>query len=83
MWEGRDVALIVACGDVGVRLREEAEQLGEQVLLLLGQLGVPVVDVLLQRNLIRQPVHLLSGMVGFERPRIHEGLVVFALFGEH
>ena len=58
-----------------VRLREEAEDLRQQVAFLLVELGRPVLAVLPQRHLFRHPVDLLLALPEVIGPWIAERLV--------
>jgi len=69
------VFLMIAVLHLDVGLGEEAEDLGEQVALVLGQLLRPVAAVLAQRHLLGHPVDLLLAFPEVERPRVFERLV--------
>ena len=69
------VVLHVAIVHLDVGLGEEAEDLRQQVLLRRGQVAVPVLDVVGQRHLFRQPVHALLRQPRLVSPRIAERLV--------
>ena len=74
------VFLVVAILHLDVGLGEEAEDLGEQVALVRGELLRPVAAVLAQRDFLRHPVDLLLALPVLERPGIFEGLVLLAGF---
>ncbi len=74
-FEERHVVFHVVRADFHIRLGKEAEDLREQIALLVGQLGRPVLAVLAQRHLFGQPVHLGLDLPEIIRPRIAERLV--------
>ena len=69
------VVLHVAVVHLDVGLGEEAEDLRQQVALGVLQVAVPVLDVVGQRHLLRQPVDALLGEPGLVGPGIAERLV--------
>ena len=69
------VVLHVAVVHLDVRLREEAEDLGEEVALRLGEVALPVLHVIGQRHFLGQPVDALLGQPGIIGPGVAEGLV--------
>ena len=74
------VFVVVAVLHLDVGLGEEAEDLGEQVSLVIGQLLRPVAAILAQRHFLGHPVDLLLALPIFERPRVFERLVLLAGF---
>ena len=76
------IFLVVAILHLDVGLGEEAEDLGQQVALVIGQLLRPVAAILAERHFLRHPVDLLLALPEFVRPRIFERLVLVAGFGE-
>jgi hypothetical protein len=69
------IFFVVAILHLDIGLREEAEDLGEQVALVIGQLLRPVAAILAQRHFLGQPVELLLALPIFIGPRIFERLV--------
>ena len=69
------VVLHVAVVHLDVGLGEEAENLGDQMLLALVEVAVPVLDVVGERHLLRQPVDTLLGVPRLVCPRVAERLV--------
>ena len=67
--------LHVAVVHLDIRLREEAENLRQQVPFLVVQLDGPVLEVLAQRHLFRHPVDLLLLLPEVVGPGIAERLV--------
>jgi hypothetical protein len=65
----------VVVRDLDVGLGEEAEDLRQQIALLVIQIGRPVLAVLAQRHLFGHPVDLLLLLPHVEGPRIAEGLI--------
>ena len=74
------IFVVVAILHLDVGLGEEAEDLGQQVALVVGQLLRPVAAILAERHLLRHPVDLLLALPEFERPGIFERLVLLAGF---
>ena len=74
-FEDPRVVLHVAVVHLDVGLGEEAEDLRQQVPLRLAQLVAPVLDVVGQRHLFRQPVDTLLDVPGVVGPGIVERLV--------
>ena len=74
------VFVVVAILHLDVGLGEEAEDLGEQVALVRGELLRPVAAILAERHFLRHPVDLLLALPIFERPRVFERLVLLAGF---
>ena len=74
------VFLVVAILHLDVGLGEEAEDLREQVALVLGQLLRPVAAILAQRHFLGHPVDLLLALPELVSPRVFEGLVGLAGF---
>jgi hypothetical protein len=74
------VLFVVAILHFHVGLGEEAEDLREQVALVLADLLRPIAAVLAQRHFLGQPVDLLLALPVFVGPRILEGLVGLAGF---
>ncbi len=73
--EQPSVVLHVAVVHLDVGLGEEAEDLGEQITFRDRQIAVPVLNVVGQRHLFRQPVDALLGQPGLVGPGIVERLV--------
>ena len=71
---------MVAILHLDIGLGEEAEDLGEQIALVIGELLRPVAAVLAQRHFFRQPVHLLLPLPEIVGPGVLEGLVGLAGF---
>ena len=69
------IFVVVAILHLDIGLREETEDLGEQVALVIGQLLRPVTAILTQRHLFRHPVDLLLTFPEVICPRIFKGLV--------
>ena len=65
----------VAIVDLHIGLSEEAKDVREQVAFRSRQIAMPVLDVIGQRHLLRQPVYLLLGQPRIISPRITERLV--------
>ena len=76
------IFVVVAILHLDIGLGEEAEDLGEQVALVIGELLRPVAAILAERHFLRHPVDLLLALPVIERPGIFEGLVLLAGFGE-
>jgi hypothetical protein len=76
------VFVVVAILHLDIGLGEEAEDLGEQVALVIGQLLRPVAAILAQRHFLGHPVDLLLALPELIRPGIFEGLVLLAGFEE-
>ena len=76
------VFVVVAILHLDVGLGEEAEDLGQQVALMVGELLRPVAAILAERHFLRHPVDLLLALPIFERPGIFERLVLLAGFEE-
>ena len=76
--ENARVLLVVAVLHFHVGLREKAEDLREQVALVLGKLLRPVAAVLAQRHFLRQPVQLLLALPVVVGPGVLEWLVGLA-----
>src|SRR3546814_1390868 len=70
------IFVVVAILHLDIRLREEAENLRQQIALVIGQLLRPVTTILTQRHLFRHPVDLLLTLPEIEGPGIFEGLVL-------
>ena len=71
---------MVAILHLDIRLGEEAEDLRQQVALVLGDLLRPVAAVLTQGHLLGHPVDLLLALPEIIGPGIFEGLVGLAGF---
>ncbi len=69
------VVLHVAVVHLDVGLGEEAEDLRQQVAFGVRQVAVPVLHVVGQRHLLRQPMHALLGQPRLIGPRVAERLV--------
>ena len=67
--------LHVAVVHFHIRLRKKAEDVGQQIALRIGQIALPVLDVVGERHLIGQPVQPLLQLPRLERPRIGERFV--------
>ena len=74
--EYRQELINVACGNIHIPLSEEAEDLGQQVLLFLRELRIPIHDIIVKRDFLRQPVHLVLSLVGLKGPRILERFII-------
>src|SRR3546814_20729041 len=70
------IFVVVAILHLDIRLREEAENLRQQIALVIGQLLRPVTTILPQRHLFRHPVELLLTLPEIEGPGIFDGLVL-------
>ncbi len=78
--EDAAIFLVVAILHLDIRLGEEAEDLGEQVALMVAELLRPVAAILAQRHFLRHPVDLLLALPEIERPGVFEWLVLLAGF---
>ncbi len=78
--EDAAVFLVVAILDLDIGLRKEAEDLGQQVALVVGQLLRPVAAILAQWHFLGHPVDLLLTLPEVERPRVFERFVLIADF---
>ncbi len=76
------VFVVVAILHLDIGLGEEAEDLGEEVALMLVQLLRPVAAILAQWHLFGHPVDLLLALPEIIGPRVFEGLVDAAGFEE-
>jgi hypothetical protein len=74
------VFFVVAILHFHVGLGEEAEDLGEQVALVIGELLRPIATIFAQRHFLGQPVDLLLQLPVVIGPGVFEGLVGFAGF---
>jgi hypothetical protein len=74
------VFVVVAILHLDIGLGEEAEDLGQQVALVGGELLRPVAAILAERHFLRHPVDLLLALPEVERPGIFERLVLLAGF---
>ena len=74
------VFLVVAILHLDVGLGEEAEDLGEQVALVVGELLRPVAAILAQRHFLGHPVDLLLALPELVGPGVFERLVGLAGF---
>jgi hypothetical protein len=74
------VLLVIAVLHLDIGLGEEAEDLGQQVLLVLGQLLRPIAAILAQRHFLGHPVDLLLALPELVSPGVFERLVAFAGF---
>ena len=73
--EDARILLHIAVGHFDIGLGKEPENLGEQIAFLCRHLVVPVLDVIGQRHLFRQPVDTLLHKPGIICPRITERFV--------
>ena len=78
--EDAAVFLVVAVLDLDIGLGEEAEDLGQQVALVVGELLRPVAAILAQRHFLGHPVDLLLALPEIERPGVFERLILVADF---
>ena len=76
------VFVVVAVLHLDIGLGEEAEDLRQQVALVVGKLLRPVAAILAQRHFLGHPVDLLLTLPDVERPGVFEGLVLLAGFEE-
>ncbi len=74
------VLVVVAVLHLDVGLGEEAEDLREQVALVVAELLRPVAAVLAERHFLGHPVNLLLPLPELVGPRVFEGLVGLAGF---
>ena len=74
-FEDARIPLHVVVVHFHVGLREETEDLGQEVALTIRELARPVLAVLAQGHLFRHPVDLLLLFPELVGPRIAEGLV--------
>ena len=63
------VFVVVAILHLDIGLGEEAEDLGQQVALVIGELLRPVAAILAQRHFLRHPVDLLLALPDIRTPR--------------
>ena len=80
--EHAGIFVVVAILHLDVGLGEEAEDLRQQVALVVGQLLRPVAAILAERHFLGHPVDLLLALPIFERPRVFERLILVADFQE-
>ena len=76
------VIFVIAVLHLDIGLGEEAEDLRQQVALMVGQLLRPVAAILAQRHLFGHPVDLLLALPEIIGPRVFERLVLGAGFQE-
>ena len=74
------IFVVVAILHLDVGLGEEAEDLRQQVALMVGELLRPVAAILAERHFLGHPVDLLLALPEFERPGVFERLVLLAGF---
>jgi len=74
------VFVVIAILHFDIGLREEAEDLREQVAFVIGKLLRPVAAILAQGHFFGQPVHLLLAFPELVGPGVLEGLVGLAGF---
>jgi hypothetical protein len=70
------IFVVVAILHLDIGLGEEAEDLGQQVALMIGELLRPIAAILAEGNLLGHPVDLLLALPIFIGPGIFEGLVL-------
>ena len=78
--EDAAVFLVVAILHLDVGLGEEAEDLRQQVALMVGELLRPVAAILAERHFLGHPVDLLLALPEVERPGVFERLILVADF---
>ena len=81
-FENPAIMFVVAILHLDIGLREEAEDLREQVALMIGELLRPVAAILTQRHFLGHPVDLLLAFPEIIGPGIFKGLILSAGFGQ-
>ena len=76
------IFFMVAILHLDIGLREKAEDLREQIALMIGELLRPVAAIFAQGHFFGHPVDLLLALPEIIGPRIFERLIGFAGFGE-
>ncbi len=74
------IFVVIAVLHLDIGLGEEAENLGQQIALVVGQLLRPIAAILAERHFLRHPVDLLLALPEIIGPGIFKGLVGFACF---
>ena len=74
------IFVVIAILHLNIGLREEAENLRQQIALMLANFLRPIAAILAQRHFFGQPVDLLLALPEIIGPRIFKGLVGLARF---